>query len=202
VIIDPAAAASLPVGLMVMPMPVEPGSMPFGMMPGRISDDGTFELRSGPGRVRINVSGAAGWTIRSIRLNGTDVTDAGIDFKPNEDISGLEVELTNKLTIVSGLVSNARGDALKDYTAVAFAQDKEKWKIVGRYQSIGRPDQDGRFKMSGLAPGDYYVIALDKVEPGQISDPDFLETIRTKATAITLREGETRTVDLKINTAS
>jgi hypothetical protein len=65
-----------------------------------------------------------------------------------------------------------------------------------------RPDQDGRFKVSGMAPADYYIIALDKIEQGQSSDPDFLETIRSKATAFTIREGETRTVDLRINTAS
>jgi hypothetical protein len=38
------------------------------------------------------------------------------------------------------------------------------------------------------------------VEPGQIGDPDFLESIRTKATAVTIREGEARTLDLKIAT--
>jgi hypothetical protein len=142
--------------------------------------------------------GAAGWTIRSVRLNGTDITDAGIEFKASEDISGLEVELTNKLTAISGLVTNARGEPVKDYTAIAFAQDRDKWKPFSRYQGAGRPDQDGRFKINGLPPGDYYVIALDKIESGQTTDPDFLEMIRSKATMFTIREGETRTVDLKI----
>jgi len=139
-----------------------------------------------------------GFTVRAVRLNGIDITDAGIEFKANEDVSGLEVELTNKLTTISGLVTNARGEAAKEYTAIAFAQDREKWKIFGRYQSIGRPDQDGRFKISGLAPSEYYVVAVEKADPGQVTDPEFLEAIRTKATAITIREGESRTVDLKI----
>jgi hypothetical protein len=133
-------------------------------------------------------------------LNGVDVTDAGVDVKPNEDIGGLEVELTNKLTTISGLVTNARGEAVKEYATIAFAQDRDKWKIFGRYQSMGRPDQDGRFKISGLAPSDYYIVALDKVDPSQVSDPEFLDAIRTKATAITIREGEMRTIDLKIAT--
>jgi hypothetical protein len=135
-----------------------------------------------------------------VRQNGTDITDTGIEFKPNEDISGLEVELTNKIATISGLVTNARGEAVKDYSAIAFAQDREKWKIVGRYQGSGRPDQDGRFKISGLAPSDYYVVALDKIEPGQTADPEFLDAIRARATPVTIREGETRTVDLRIAT--
>jgi len=42
------------------------------------------------------------------------------------------------------------------------------------------------------------VVAVEKADPGQVTDPEFLEAIRTKATAITIREGESRTVDLKI----
>ncbi|MCU1386173.1 MAG: hypothetical protein JWL71_4870 [Acidobacteria bacterium] len=199
IIADPAAAAVLPPGLMITASPADPGVLQMNMTPARMADDGSFELKSPPGRMRINLVMQPGtWTIRAIRLNGTDVTDTGVDFKPNEDVSGLEVELTNKLTTVSGLVTNARGEAVKDYWAIAFAQDREKWKVVNRYQGMGRPDQDGRFKISGLPPSDYFIVALDKLDPGQQGDPEFLDAIRTKATAITIREGETRTVDLKI----
>jgi hypothetical protein len=149
--------------------------------------------------MRIIMMNASGWSIRSVQLNGSDITDANVDVKPGEDISGLEIELTNKLTAISGLVTNARGQAVKDYTAIAFSQDRDKWKTSSRYQGSGRPDQDGRFKIGGLPPGDYYVVAIDKIEPGQSTDPDFLEAIRTKATAVTIHEGESRTVDLKLS---
>jgi protocatechuate 3,4-dioxygenase beta subunit len=198
IVTDPASAAALPAILQLMLSPIDPGTMPMGMMPTKMGADGSFEMRSGPGRMRINAMGAPGWTIRSVRLNGSDITDAGIEIKASEDISGLEIELTNKVTAISGLVTNARGEPVKDYSAIAFTQDREKWKESNRYQGVGRPDQDGRFKISGLRPGDYYIIALDKIEQGQSTDPDFLETIRSKATMFTIREGETRTLDLKI----
>ena len=200
IVIDPAAGAQLPQSLQIMPMPTEPGQMPMGMMPGRMAEDGTFEMKSAPGRMRLQTMGPmAGMVVRAIRLNGTDITDAGVDVKPNEDISGLEIELTNKVTVISGLVTNARGETVKDYSAIAFAQDKEKWKGFGRYQSTGRPDQDGRFRISGLPPSDYYVVAVEKIEPGQMTDPEFLDAIRIRAIPITIREGETRTLDLKIS---
>src|SRR3954447_21175842 len=201
VILDPAEAAALPPGLMFMLMPAEPGEMPMGSAPARLADDGSFELKSSPGRMRINMMGPGGWMIRAIRSSGTDITDTGLEFKANEDITGIEIELTNKLTVITGLVTNARGEAVKDYSTIAFSQDRDKWKVINRYQGIGRPDQDGRFKISGLPASDYYVIALDKIEPGQVGDPDFLDAIRAKATPITLHDGETRTVDLKVNTA-
>ena len=65
---------------------------------------------------------------------------------------------------------------------------------------MGRPDQDGRFKISGLAPAEYYIIALDSAQSSQLTDPEFLESVRPKASAFVLREGESRTIDLKLNT--
>ena len=135
-------------------------------------------------------------------MNGVDVTDAGIEFKPNEDLSGVDVELTNKLTSISGLVTNGRGEPSTDYTEIVFAQDKDRWTGNSRYQATGRPDQDGRFKISGLPAGDYYVVAVDRIEPGEASDPDFLERVRSRATSLSLNEGETKTVDLRLNSAT
>jgi len=90
---------------------------------------------------------------------------------------------------------------VKDYAAIAFAQDPEKWKSATRYQGMGRPDQDGRFKMT-LPPGDYFIVAVDRVEPSRTSDPEFLDQMKMKATAVTIREGDARTIDLKINSGS
>jgi hypothetical protein len=206
IIVDPAAASLLPRTLTVGAFPASFTGMPMpSPPPARMADDYTFELKSPPGVMRLSLSSgfgpqATGWSIRSVRLNGVDVTDAGIEFKPNEDITGVEVELTNKVTTVSGTVKTSRGELAKDYTAVVFAQDKEKWTGNTRYQSAGRPDQDGRFKITGLPPGEYYAVAVDRLEQGQSGDPDFLERVRGRAVSLTLREGETRNVDLPLLT--
>lgn len=205
VIVDPAAAQALPSTLMISAFPLNVVGIPAPPPPpARVADDYTFEINSTPGRMRLNLGGfgppPAGWAIRTVRVNGVDVTDAGIEFKPNEDISGVEVELTNKLTSISGLVTNSRGEPSKDYTAIVFAQDKDKWTGNTRYQGAGRPDQDGRFKISGLPPGEYLIIAVDRLEPGQSGDPDFLDSVRSRATSLSLNEGETKTLDLRLNT--
>jgi hypothetical protein len=205
VIVDPAAASALPRSLMIRAF----ASNSFGIPappppPAQLADDLTFELKSPPGVMRLVLAGSAfgapqeGWSIRSVQVNGVDVTDAGVEFKPNEDITGVEIELTNKVTTVSGTVTTSRGELAKDYTAVVFAKDREKWTGNTRYQSAGRPDQDGRFKITGLPPGEYYVVAVDRLESGQSSDPDFLERVRVRAVSLSLREGETRTLELKL----
>ena len=177
---------------------------PFAGGPGRINDDFTFEIKARPAKVLVRANATTGgWTMKAVRLNGQDVTDTGIEIRSNEDLSGLEVEMTNKLTELSGLVTNARGEGVKDYSLIIFARDRERWVPNSRFIRTGRPDQDGRFKVTGLPAGAYYAIALEYIDPADdTSDPDFLDRLRGKAGTVSLGDGETRTIDLKLTTAS
>ncbi len=177
---------------------------PFAGGQGRVNDDFTFEMKARPARVLIRVNAqTGGWTMKAVRLNGVDVTDTGIDVKANEDLAGLEVEMTNRPTEISGLVTNARSEAVKEYSLVVFAQDRDLWRPGSRFIRTGRPDQDGRFKVSGLPVGSYYAIAFDYIDPADDAfDPEFLERIRSKAVTFSVSEGETKTQDVKLTTSS
>jgi carboxypeptidase family protein len=200
VIVDPAQAQFLPPSLMLFATPVVPVPMP-GAQPSRVADDFSFELTAMVGRTRIfSPNLPPTWVIRSVRVNSVDVIDDGIDVQPNENISGVEVELTNKLTSVSGLVTTSGGDAVKNYTVVFFPSDAKRWGPGSRYLRVARPDQDGRFKISGLPPAEYDVIAVERLDQGQNTDPEFLERVRPRASSFTLMEGETKTIDLKLST--
>ena len=192
----PAAGFSLTASLEGQPMP-------GGMRPARVNDDLSFELTLLPGRNRISMLNLPpGWAMRSLRVSSVDVIDEGIDVKAGDTVSGVDVELTNRLASVSGLVTNSRGEAVKEYTLVLFAADSKRWKAGGRFLRTARPDQDGRFKVSGMPPADYCIIAIDTLEPGQWTDPEFLERARSQARTLTIMDGETKTIDLKIATAS
>jgi Carboxypeptidase regulatory-like domain len=205
VIVDAAAAQALrPSTLRMGLQPVDLDMMMMGgSPPGPVKDDLTFELKALPGHLRVTLVGPTpGWAIRAVRYRGTDVTDSGMEFRANEGIADLEVELTNRLTDVSGLVTNGKGEVVKDYSVIVFPQDRDKWTATSRYMKTSRPDQDGRFKVNGLPPGDYQVIALDFVDSNDWNDPQFLEGIRAKATRFTISEGESKSVDLKVNSGS
>ena len=82
--------------------------------PGVVNDDLTFELKTRPGKMRVQLAGPApGWSIRAVRYRGQDITDSGFEFRANENITELEVELTNRETNLSGLVTNDRGAAVE-----------------------------------------------------------------------------------------
>ena len=205
IVVDPAAAQALrPSTLRLGLQPAEPDMMFIGgTPPAAVNDDLTFELKGNPGNMRVALFGPTpGWTIRTVRYRGSDVTDSGVEIRPNENLTDVEVELTNRPTEVSGLVTNPKGEALKDYSVIVFPQDREKWTPNSRYLKSSRPDQDGRFKVSAIPPGEYYVIALDYVDSNDWNDPQFLDSIRAKASRFSLSEGETKSIDLRITSGS
>jgi protocatechuate 3,4-dioxygenase beta subunit len=165
-----------------------------------VKDTGTFDV---DGLIGARVFRAAnlpkGWVLKSVTLNGEDVTDKGIEFKPGQDVSGIEIELTSRSTSINGSVTDDRGNAVKDYTVVIFAEDEAKWALpMNRWMSSARPDQDGRFKFSNLPPGPYYAIAVDYVAAGEWQDPEWLSRASKKATRITLDDGGAKNLDLKL----
>jgi hypothetical protein len=184
-----------------MPAPASQAFLFGPTTPASVNEDWTFQMKLRPGATRINIAGQPpGWVLKAVRHRGIDVTDHGIDVAPSEDVSDIEVELTNRITEVSGLVTNGRGDPAKDYWAIVFARDRDKWQPMSRHIRTARPDQDGRFKISGLPAGEYLAIALDFIEQGQANDPELLERIQDRAMRFSLGENEAKTLDLKLGT--
>jgi hypothetical protein len=82
---------------------------------------------------------------------------------------------------------------------VAFAADSRKWGPHTRFIRSVRPDQSGNFKLAGLPPEDYLVAALEYLEPGDEGDPDLLERLRPAAIPVSIREGASKTLALKLS---
>jgi len=160
-------------------------------------DDWTFELPGLRGRGFIRAGTMGDWQLKRVRREGTDVTDTPLDF--TTDVDGLEIELTQQSTTVSGGVSDDRGGVALDATVIVFADDPGKWGPHSRFIESARPDQQGRFTIHALPPGRYVAIAVGYLQPGEERDPDALEAWRKGATPFTLAEGETRTLDLKLS---
>jgi hypothetical protein len=201
ILVSGSAAQSVrPSSLTVQMLPVRLGPMMGPPARGAVKDDFSFETQASPGNARVNVGPLPrGITVKAVRHNGADVTDTGLDIRPNEDIDGLAIELTDQVTTVTGLVTGTGSSALvKDYTLVIFAGDAARWTFP-RYQRVARPDQDGRFQITGLPSGRYYAIALDYLDQTEANDPDVLDRLRLNATGFSLGEGETRQLELKLS---
>jgi protocatechuate 3,4-dioxygenase beta subunit len=185
----------------VMSMPADAdGPMLGGGGSGVLKEDGSFELKGLMGTRLVRVANPPpGWTVKSVKLNGADITDTGADFKIGETTAGLEIELTNKSTAVNGSVTASDGSLLKDYTVVIFSESPEHWRLpMTRWVTGTRPDQEGRFKVQNLPAGHYLAVAVDYVPQGEWGDPELLDRLKSKGKRFSLSEGATETLDLKL----
>ena len=83
---------------------------------------------------------------------------------------------------------------------VVFPADQQKWTYQSRYIRTLRPDTNGKYNVKGMPPGeDYLLIAVQNLESGQGSDPEFLARAKDEAKPFSLNEGETKAVDIKLS---
>lgn len=164
-----------------------------------VKPDWTFELKGLMGRRALRVGSLTGWTLKSIIVDGTDVIDSGLEVKPGQEISNIEVLLTNQITEVSGSVQNSKGVAETDFAVLVFPTDTQYWGWQSRHVRVARPDQTGRFLITGLPAGSYLAVALEYLEPGEETNPEFLERIKALGTSVRLNEGEKKPITLKIS---
>ena len=121
---------------------------------GRVNNDGTFELRGLAGPQLIRARGLpTGWAVKSISLDGTDITDAPFDFKPGTRFTGLVVTLTDRITEISGAVRDSRGQPVTDYVLVVFPEDAKLWGAQSRHVATSRPNQNGSLQHHRAAAG-------------------------------------------------
>ncbi len=191
-----------PDGIQVMTqaVPFDAGFGPLGGRPARVTADGAFAASGLFGSRLVRVAGLPqGWILESVTIGGIDVTDTPFDFGTNQEIRNARIVVTDKMTQVAGAVSDRDGKSLRDFTVVVFPEDSDKWTSPSRYLQSARPDQQGLFKLRGLPPNDRYLaVAVDYLEEGEGTDPEFLEAMKGSATRFRLGRGESATVDLKL----
>jgi protocatechuate 3,4-dioxygenase beta subunit len=170
-----------------------------------ILDNLTFRIGAvlGPRRIRLTRT-PAGWMLKSIRLNGVDVTDAVMSFgRPNQSLKDVEVVLTDLVTHVSGRVTDPRGAAITDCLVTVFPIDEDRRYDGSRFFASRQPASDGTFDIQGLPEGTYFVAAVDRLpaEPGlgddAWQDPELLDRAARSAARISLQEGQTVSVMLR-----
>jgi hypothetical protein len=152
----------------------------------------------GAGEYVIRPSGA-GATVVRIVANGQDVTTRTIDTSSG-DVSGVVVTMTTKATRISGTVRDVTEPA-QPTSVVAFPVEQRQWSRYGLTPlTIAVASFLGpRYSLTGLPPGDYFVVAVDAASGGAWRDPAWLEAASRIATRVTLKWEEPVTVDLSLS---
>jgi len=188
----------------VSPTPADP-SRPFmvgviGADPrsnGTIDENGNFALSGLSSRVFLLVT-AAGWVVKSISLDGEDVTDEPIDLTSKPLVGPVVIRLTDKVTQISGQVSDARGERTRECAVVFQSAEAREPVVAARLLRIARCMSNGSFQIRGMRPGNYVVTVTESIEQGRQFEPEFQQQLRRAGHSFAIREGETVTLDLKL----
>ena len=190
-----------PQQLQIVARPGSPELVGMGQGPAnaRVGDDWTFTLGNLSEDVLIRAVAPQGWALKSVFAGGEDITDTPVEFPSAQTVTGAQIVLTKKISALSGLVTDAQGYPVLDATVVVFPSDEKLWMFQSRFIKAARPDQDGRYRVTGLpGPEDYLVVALQGLEDGQAGDPEFLATVKEAGAKLSLAEGETKAVDVPL----
>jgi hypothetical protein len=166
---------------------------------GAISDDGSFTVDSVSSRIRLTVTPLPpGWAVKRVDYNGEDITTSGA-HPAGKAVDGVVVTLTDKFPTIHGTVRDDKGNPAPETAAIVFPEDPALWDSLLNAVQIGRADKGGVFAFRALTPGSYLVVAVPApASASALMDPSVLDSLRVRATRVTVAEGDTKRVDLVV----
>ena len=163
---------------------------------GRAGEDGKLLVRQMfNGHYDVVVGGLPdNHYVKSVRAGEMEVLTDGAHVLPGMQMDVLISPNGGKL---SGTVVNEKGDVVSSATIVLLAP---KAPLMRRLKTAS-VDQQGQFQMSGIAPGDYLLAAMEEVEGGEYWEPEFLTKNEKLIEKLSIRESATLSKALKVISA-
>jgi hypothetical protein len=102
---------------------------------------------------------------------------------------------------LEGTVTTPDGQPATNGAVIMFAEDRSGWTTTSVRMRRARLESGGKFKIVGLLPGRYYIVAGSRervLQPGYI-EPSYFEAFAKDATTIVMGEREQRTIALTMS---
>ena len=157
--------------------------------PVQFGADGVMSMRIKPGTYRVlSQSWVPGRKFKTAIVNGIDIGDGPL-VVGTESIADIQFVFGRHDTSVRGTVADPAGQPLARGTVLVFPVDRRRWiRLEENGRGVIAQAPRGAYAISNLAPGDYYVVAIDSEQNSL--QPRFLEPLVPRATRISLRAGE------------
>jgi protocatechuate 3,4-dioxygenase beta subunit len=168
---------------------------------GRVHDDGSVTFKElNPGRYRVVVStsssGLEDWYTKSVRVGTQEVTDTGFDVAPDAS-AAVQVVLSADGGTIEGVALDDKEKPWSNVAVVAVPESKHRQDP----QAYGgaSTDQHGRFKMRGLAPGEYTVLALEDRDLAEdVHDPETMKALEASGVKVKVEEHSRKAIQPKV----
>jgi hypothetical protein len=170
--------------------------------------DGNFTITDlTPGRYRLfvvvppnNVTQVPDWFAAKAIAGGRDVLDVPLVLGP-DDARGVTILMTDDAPEIAGTVRDAKNQAVRNCSVVAFPVDRTLRYPQSRRIAIRQCGEDGLFVFglaAGLPPGEYYVAAVPDLAPNEQFDSVLLDELARTGARVTLVDGDSKTVNVSL----
>jgi hypothetical protein len=167
----------------------------------KVAEDGKFALTGVFADAnRFSVTGLpAGFYVKAMQMGSQDVLESAPDFA-NAQGGGLRILVSGKAGTATGTVADA-GDKLMGGATVVLIPNSEKRRSNSQFYKTATTDQQGRFTIKSIDPGDYKAYAWEDVETQAWMDPEFVKPVESKGTELTVDLSGQHQLQLKAITA-
>jgi len=161
----------------------------------RTQDGGAFQVNGVfDGTYRVEILGASQNSyLESVHYGATDGLAEGFTVHHGND-AALEVVLSSKGARVQGTVTDSDGLPAVGVW-VALVPDDPHRNEMQLFKAV-TTDQNGRYILQGIAPGDYKLFSWEDVELKAWEDPEFIRSFEGLGEKVSFDASDQQTVDL------
>jgi protocatechuate 3,4-dioxygenase beta subunit len=133
------------------------------------------------------------WYMESVAV--PDRPDHLIEVRAGQNVTDVVPKMTDYRAEVTGNIVTERGVPAPECLIVVYPANPKEWDAVS---ALGRARLDGTFDFRLRRPGTYHIGFIPDYDPAARIGPDILRDIDRKAVAISLADGEKKTVKLVV----
>jgi hypothetical protein len=161
---------------------------------GAVQGNGSYALRGVmKGAHQIVVEGLpAPWVVKSVNYRGSDITDMALTVDERQQLRDVRIVISDHAAEVSGIVINALKLPVANTGVLVCSQAPLFWMRTSRRMKVAFTDQTGRWRISGLPPGEYFAVAAPMVDEGDLGRRDRLEALMAIGTPFRLESEDAR----------
>jgi len=166
--------------------------------------DGSFVFKSvseGAYRPRVSLRGQeSNFYLKSARYGTLSIPDSGFTIQAGSDLP-LEITLSSRAAQVNGVVLTSDSLPAAGVTVVVIPEVARR--TYKDFYKTATTDQNGKFSIKGIAPGDYKLFSWESVEGNEWSDAEWfdatwLKPYEPKGETIHLEESDNKSVNLTL----
>jgi protocatechuate 3,4-dioxygenase beta subunit len=175
----------------------DPGPFSWNSGASEAKPDGAFLIKNVPqGVYRPHVfTGGLDCFLKSARYGDADVTDGGLSPQAGTD-AALELKLSCRAARIEGVALT--GDSLPAAGVYVVAIPDAPHRDHDWEYRAETTDQNGRFLLRGIVPGDYRLFSWNCGDDFDWYDREQLKPYESKGVRVSVEEGDRKTIQLEV----